>query len=301
MIRLNGIAATVCGWTLLGGERPGWPTTRRRGLGPTSSSSWATTSATATCSATTRSAARSPRRNIDRLGDAGDAVHRRALEFGRLLAVALHAAHRPLSLAHAVAARASSACSATAADRAGPADHRRPGEAARLPHRVRRQVAPRLGLADPRGASGRCFQAAASPAADGEVVADGRPEASAGTGEVFSQPIAGGPTTRGFDSTSAPTCPTGRRTASSRTTARVGIPSEFLPARLLGHNQASLQGPALAGLEAGADPARAGRPRWRRSSTRAAEAAGTVLALPAADRAAHAAGRRPTSGRARAA
>ena len=49
----------------------------------------------------------------------------------------------------------------------------------------------------------------------------------------------------GSTTTSAPTCPTGRRTASSKTIARSAFPSEFLPARLLRNNQASLQGPAL--------------------------------------------------------
>jgi len=41
--------------------------------------------------------------------------------------------------------------------------------------------------------------------------------------KVFEQKIAGGPTTRGFDTTSGPTCPTGRLIASSRTTARSGF------------------------------------------------------------------------------
>jgi len=64
---------------------------------------------------------------------------------------------------------------------------------------------------------------------------------------VFSQPIAGGPTTRGFDryfGTDVPNWPPYCFIEDDRT---AGIPSEFLPARLLGNNQASLQGPALAG------------------------------------------------------
>jgi len=64
---------------------------------------------------------------------------------------------------------------------------------------------------------------------------------------VFSQPIAGGPTTRGFDryfGTDVPNWPPYCFIEDDRTD---GIPSEFLPARLLGNNQASLQGPALAG------------------------------------------------------
>lgn len=63
--------------------------------------------------------------------------------------------------------------------------------------------------------------------------------------EVFSQPISGGPTTRGFDSyfgTDVPNHPPFCFIENQRT---VGTPSEFLPARLIGNNQASIQGPAL--------------------------------------------------------
>jgi arylsulfatase A-like enzyme len=63
--------------------------------------------------------------------------------------------------------------------------------------------------------------------------------------EVFSQSIAGGPTTRGFDSyfgTDVPNWPPFCFIDNDRT---VGIPSEFLPQRLLQNNQASNQGPAL--------------------------------------------------------
>ncbi len=62
---------------------------------------------------------------------------------------------------------------------------------------------------------------------------------------VFSQPIAGGPTTRGFDSyfgTDVPNWPPFCFIEDDRT---VGIPSELLPARLFLDNQASVQGPAL--------------------------------------------------------
>jgi arylsulfatase A-like enzyme len=65
--------------------------------------------------------------------------------------------------------------------------------------------------------------------------------------EAFSQPIAGGPTTRGFDAyfgTDVPNWPPYCFIENDRT---VGIPSEFLPAELLKNNQASLQGPALPG------------------------------------------------------
>ena len=65
--------------------------------------------------------------------------------------------------------------------------------------------------------------------------------------EVFRQPIAGGPTARGFDSyfgTDVPNWPPYCFIEDNRTR---GIPSEFLPAELLAKqaNLASLQGPAL--------------------------------------------------------
>ncbi len=62
---------------------------------------------------------------------------------------------------------------------------------------------------------------------------------------VFSQPIAGGPTARGFDAyfgTDVPNWPPYCFIDGNRT---LGIPSEFLPARLFLNNQASRQGPAL--------------------------------------------------------
>jgi arylsulfatase A-like enzyme len=64
--------------------------------------------------------------------------------------------------------------------------------------------------------------------------------------EVFSRPIGGGPTTRGFDryfGTDVPNWPPFCFIEQDRT---VGIPTEFLPARLIGDNQASIRGPALA-------------------------------------------------------
>ena len=63
--------------------------------------------------------------------------------------------------------------------------------------------------------------------------------------DIFSKPIASGPTTRGFDSyfgTDIPNWPPFCFIENDRT---VGIPSEFLPTRLLKNNQASNQGPAL--------------------------------------------------------
>ena len=63
--------------------------------------------------------------------------------------------------------------------------------------------------------------------------------------DVFSQPIGGGPTTRGFDSyfgTDVPNWPPYCFIDNDRT---VGIPSELLPAEKLTSNLASLPGPAL--------------------------------------------------------
>ena len=65
--------------------------------------------------------------------------------------------------------------------------------------------------------------------------------------KVFSKPIGGGPVTRGFDEyfgTDVPNWPPYCFIENDRT---VGIPSEFLPARLFQNNQASQQGPALEG------------------------------------------------------
>lgn len=107
--------------------------------------------------------------------------------------------------------------------------------------------------------------------------------------EVFSKPMAGGPTVRGFDEyfgTDVPNWPPYCFIENDRT---VGIPSELLPARLFQNHQASLQGPAQ-GLEIRADPAGAGRsglPLHRPSGT----GKGGVPALHAVDFAAHAAGR----------
>ncbi|HUS58578.1 MAG TPA: arylsulfatase [Planctomycetota bacterium] len=67
--------------------------------------------------------------------------------------------------------------------------------------------------------------------------------------DVFSQPIPGGPTTRGFDEyfgTDVPNWPPYCFIENDRT---VGIPSELLPAEKLVKNQASLQGPALQGWQ----------------------------------------------------
>ena len=64
--------------------------------------------------------------------------------------------------------------------------------------------------------------------------------------QTFSQPIPGGPTTRGFDEyfgTDVPNWPPYCFIENDRT---VGMPSAFLPVRLFRNHLASLQGPALA-------------------------------------------------------
>ena len=64
--------------------------------------------------------------------------------------------------------------------------------------------------------------------------------------DTFSKPIAGGPIARGFDQyfgTDVPNWPPYCFIENDHT---VGIPSEFLPARLFQNHQASTQGPALA-------------------------------------------------------
>jgi len=79
----------------------------------------------------------------------------------------------------------------------------------------------------------------------GKVLTEVTPAHRATWAEVFAQPIAGGPTTRGFDEyfgTDVPNWPPYCFIQNDRT---VGIPSELLPAALLVKNQASLQGPAL--------------------------------------------------------
>ncbi len=63
--------------------------------------------------------------------------------------------------------------------------------------------------------------------------------------EAFAKPTRGGPTTRGFDTyygVDVPNWPPYCYIENDRT---VGIPSEFLPARLLGNHQASTPGPAM--------------------------------------------------------
>jgi len=94
------------------------------------------------------------------------------------------------------------------------------------------------------------LQAPAKPGKDDE----GRPQRASAVPteqqaaywrELFSKPIPGGPTTRGFDTyfgTDVPNWPPYCFIENDRT---VGIPSEFMPASDFGNNRASQQGPAL--------------------------------------------------------
>ncbi len=63
--------------------------------------------------------------------------------------------------------------------------------------------------------------------------------------EAFSKPTTGGPTTRGFDYYFGVDVPNWPPYCFIENDHTVGIPSEFLPARLLGNNQASTPGPAM--------------------------------------------------------
>lgn len=79
----------------------------------------------------------------------------------------------------------------------------------------------------------------------GSVVTEATDQQRATWKEVFSKPIAGGPTTRGFDEyfgTDVPNWPPYCFIENDRT---VGIPTSLLGPELLVRNQASLQGPAL--------------------------------------------------------
>ena len=88
--------------------------------------------------------------NLDRLAAAGHDVHRRPLRFGGLHADALRHPDRPLQLAVAAAERRAVRLLAPP-DRDRPADRAGAAEAARLPHRLHRQVAPGHGLAPEEG------------------------------------------------------------------------------------------------------------------------------------------------------
>ena len=63
--------------------------------------------------------------------------------------------------------------------------------------------------------------------------------------EAFAQPTTGGPTTRGFDSYFGVDVPNWPPYCYLEDDHTVGIPSEFLPGRLVGNNLASIPGPAM--------------------------------------------------------
>ena len=65
--------------------------------------------------------------------------------------------------------------------------------------------------------------------------------------EVFSKPIPGGPTTRGFDTYFGTDVPNWPPYCFIENDRAVGVPTEFLPAELLKNHLASQPGPALAG------------------------------------------------------
>ena len=96
------------------------------------------------------------------------------------------------------------------------------------------------------------LRAAKKPGKDDEAPPDGSvvvatEQQLAAWREIFSKPIAGGPTTRGFDTyfgTDVPNWPPYCFIENDRT---LGIPSEFLPAANFARNLASQQGPALKG------------------------------------------------------
>ena len=115
-------------------------------------------------------------------------------------------------------------------DRAGSPDDRHAGEAARLPHRLHRQMASRLGLADPeRSSAVLSFSKPMKPQGD-RPPPPSAPPAQIVAGASFPKPIAGGPTTRGFDhyfGTDVPNWPPYCFIENDRT---VGIPTR-VPAR----------------------------------------------------------------------
>ena len=63
--------------------------------------------------------------------------------------------------------------------------------------------------------------------------------------EAFSKPTSGGPTTRGFDYYFGVDVPNWPPYCFIKNNHTVGIPSEFLPSRLVGNNLASFSGPAM--------------------------------------------------------
>ena len=78
---------------------------------------------------------------------------------------------------------------------------------------------------------------------DADLIAT--PEQKALWQETFSKPTTGGPTTRGFDAYFGVDIPNWPPYCFIENDRTVGIPTEFLPSRLIGDNQASISGPAM--------------------------------------------------------
>ncbi len=73
------------------------------------------------------------------------------------------------------------------------------------------------------------------------------PEHQAAWQEIFSRPIPGGPTTRGFDQYFGPDVPNWPPYCFLENDRSVGIPSEFLPPELVAKTLATVPGPAVPG------------------------------------------------------
>ena len=200
-------------------------------------------------------------------------------------------AHRALSLAHAIAERHRRRVW-RAVDRAGSHDHRHAGETARLSHGVHRQMASGLGLARSRRSSVRLLSQQPAMKRARPTRSRRRSVATeqqiAAWRDIFSKPIAGGPSTRGFDlyfGTDVPNWPPFCFIENDRT---LGIPTR-VPAAAADRQQPGQPArPGAQGLETRRHPAGARRPHdpvHRR--VRAEE--GTLPPLHAAHLAAHAA------------
>ena len=126
-----------------------------------------------------------------------------------------------------------------------------------------------------------------------------RPSNRPSGGKSSRSPSPAGRPRAGSTSTSAPTCPTGRRIVSSRTTAPWASRRRSWPRSCSENNQASKQGPALPGWKLEPILPALGDRAGEFIGARGGEAR-AVLSLHAADLAAHAAGRDRRVARARA-
>lgn len=89
------------------------------------------------------------------------------------------------------------------------------------------------------------FTSHSSTSTDTDADLTATPEQQTLWREAFSKPTTGGPTTRGFDYYFGVDIPNWPPYCFIDTDRTVGIPSEFLPSRLIGDNQASISGPAM--------------------------------------------------------